>query len=80
MLSIAEYLELQEEHQRALEQYEKEIENLKQEKYDMEEDIAKLTYFLNRFIFEGNRTDKTLEEAYAKMFEIYKSEGYEKYI
>lgn len=39
----------------------------------------KLKKFIKKFIEEGDKDNQTLEEAYSRMFEFYKSNGYEKY-
>ena len=48
---------------------------------DSEEEYLryKLKRFIKKFIEEGNKENQTLEDAYYRMFEFYKSEGYEKY-
>lgn len=61
---------------------ENKIDKIEKEKYDLEyllEDYEdKLTFFIRNFIELGNH-EKTFHDAYAKLFEIYKGYGYEKY-
>lgn len=59
---------------------EKENEDLKDENYDLKEDLGFCKRFIRKFIEEGNKEGQTLKEAYARMFEYYKSEGYEEII
>ena len=60
-----------------LEDLKEKIEDLKIELETVTEDLK---YFLKHFIEKGNKKDKTLEHAYAEMFEIYKEYEDEKYI
>lgn len=57
----------------------KEYEDLKEKYYDAEDDRDWFKSFIKKFIEEGNKEDQPLSEAYARMFEVYKSEGYEDY-
>lgn len=78
-------------HSDDIEDYKKTIEEIEEKNIDLEQEIEELEndleevqtdlkYFLKRFIEKGNEEGKTLEQAYAEMFEIFKGFGYEKYI
>lgn len=60
------------------------IESLQRQIEDLEIELETVTtdlrWFLKRFIEKGNEEGKTLEQAYAEMFEIYKEYEYEKYV
>lgn len=60
-----------------IEEYKKKIENLE---IELEEATTDLKWFLKRFIEKGNEKGKSLQQAYAEMFAIYKGYGYEKYL
>lgn len=60
-----------------IEDLKKQIEDLKVQYEEVTEDLK---YFIKNFIEIGNKEGKSLSEAYADMFEIYKEYGYEKYI
>lgn len=60
-----------------IEGYKRQIEDLENE---LEEVTTDLKWFLKRFIDKGNEEGKTLQQAYAEMFEIIKGYDYEKYV
>ena len=61
---------------------EEELEWYKKEKWKLEDKLEEyedtLKFFIRSFIELGNK-EKDLHDAYAKLFEIYKGYGYEKY-
>lgn len=64
------------------EELEEELKSIKKEKWRIEDELeeceANLKFFIKNFIELGNKEDD-LHDAYAKLFEIYKGHGYEKY-
>ena len=55
------------------------IEEQKGEISNLQEDLEYGKEFIKKFIEEGNKEGQTLDMAYAKMFEYYKSKNYEEY-
>ena len=60
-----------------LEEYKNKIEDLETE---LDTVTTDLKWFLKRFIEKGNDKSKTLQQAYAEMYEIIREYDYEKYI
>ena len=56
---------------------EDEMENQREKISNLEDDVEYYKNFIKKFIEEGNKKEQTLEEAYAKTFEFYVSEGYD---